>query len=123
MAEEKFTKSRMSDRLHAELLVAYRTDQGFQTDWAVNISRSGLFINCRAPLPVGSSLAIIISIPGDPTPFTMNGKVVRVKPPEDKGTTPGMGVEFVELDPSKGIRLEEFVQQLRKDLPDLVQPS
>ena len=53
MSSEKPKSGRRADRLQHELLVAYRTVDGFITDWAVNISRGGIFINTRNPLPVG----------------------------------------------------------------------
>ncbi len=45
--------TRKAERLQHELLVAYRTVDGFITDWAVNISRGGIFINTRNPLAAG----------------------------------------------------------------------
>ena len=114
--------SRKSERLQHELLVAYRTVDGFITDWAVNISHGGVFINTRNPLAVGSVVRLIVSLPGAEFPFDLTGRVIRVHPydPEGSGPVPGMGLEFIDIDDEKRARLERFVERLRKELPDEV---
>ena len=110
---------RQSDRLHHELLVAYRTVDGFITDWAVNISKGGIFINTRTPLAVGTMVKLIISLPDAAFPFDLTGRVTRVHE-YDNGTNlvPGMGLEFVDVDDEKRVRIEKFVDRLRKELPE-----
>jgi len=121
MAEkaEKMKKARRADRLQHELLVAYRTVDGFITDWAVNISRGGLFINSRDPQPVGSTVRLIISLPDTAFPFDLSGKVVRVNEFDNPSNqVPGMAIEFTDIDDEKRARIERFVERLRKELPE-----
>jgi type IV pilus assembly protein PilZ len=115
---------RKSERLQHELLVAYRTVDGFITDWAVNISRGGIFINTRTPQSVGSIVRLIISLPDAAFPFDLTGRVIRVHPP-DPGSdqVPGMGIEFMDMDEEKRSRLARFVDRLRAELPDAILPS
>ncbi len=109
--------ARRSRRLHHELAVAYRTVGGFLSDWATDISRGGLFINTRKPLPVGTVVKLIIQIPGAASPFDMVGRVARVAEGQDAGgPPPGMGIEFTDIDRTKRDRIEEFVEKLRLDL-------
>ncbi|MBI5544572.1 MAG: TIGR02266 family protein [Deltaproteobacteria bacterium] len=109
---------RKSERLEHELLVAYRTVDGFITDWAVNISRGGLFINSRAPLPVGTTVRLIISLPDAAFPFDLTGRVTRVSEVNNAtNEVPGMGLEFVDIDEDKRARIERFVDKLRIELP------
>ena len=111
---------RKSERLQHELLVAYRTVDGFITDWAVNISRGGIFINTRSPLAVGSIVRLIVSLPDAAFP----GRVIRAHPPDtDSDQVPGMGLEFVDIDEDKKSRLARFVDRLRAELPDAVAPT
>lgn len=126
MAEkgDKGSSTRKSERLQHELLVAYRTVDGFITDWAVNISRGGIFINTRNPLAVGSVVRLIISLPDAAFPFDLTGRVIRVHPYDPNAEhapdqVPGMGIEFVDVDEDKRARLERFVDRLRKELPDM----
>ncbi len=116
---EKSRNPRKADRLHHELLVAYRTVDGFITDWAVNISRGGIFINTRNPLVVGTKVRLIISLPDTAFPFELSGRVTRVNEFDNPSNqVPGMGIEFVDVDDEKRARIERFVERLRKELPD-----
>lgn len=119
---EKIDKSkaaRRADRLQHELLVAYRTVDGFITDWAVNISRGGIFINTRKPLAVGTTVRLIISLPDTEFPFDLTGRVMRVNEFDNPSNqVPGMGIEFLDVDEDKRSRIGRFVERLRKELPE-----
>jgi type IV pilus assembly protein PilZ len=121
--EKTGAAKRQNDRLQHELLVAYRTVDGFITDWAVNISRGGMFINTRNPLALGSTVRLIISLPDAAFPFDLTGKVIRVSEFDNvQNQVPGMGIEFVDVDEEKQVRIERFVERLRKELPDAEVP-
>lgn len=116
---ESLRTERRADRLQHELLVAYRTVDGFITDWAVNISRGGIFINTRKPLAVGSLVRLIVSLPDTAFPFDLTGRVARVNDFDNPDNqVPGMGIEFVDVDDDKRGRIERFVERLRQELPD-----
>jgi type IV pilus assembly protein PilZ len=120
-ADKKSILNRKADRLQHELLVAYRTVDGFITDWAVNISRGGIFINTRNPLAIGTTVRLIISLPDAAFPFDLTGRVIRVSEFDNPANqVPGMGIEFVDVDEDKRSRIERFVERLRKELPDPV---
>jgi uncharacterized protein (TIGR02266 family) len=121
--QEKAKTARRADRLSHELLVAYRTVDGFITDWAVNISKGGLFINTRNPLAVGSTIRLIISLPDTAFPFDLTGRVMRVNEFDNPSNqVPGMAIEFMDVDEEKKARIERFVERLRKELPDELTP-
>lgn len=124
MSDDKGSQPvRKSERLQHELLVAYRTVDGFITDWAVNISRGGIFINTRNPLPAGSIVRLIVSLPDAAFPFDLTGRVIRTQPPGgENDAMPGMGLEFVDIDEEKKSRLARFVDRLRAELPDAAPP-
>jgi uncharacterized protein (TIGR02266 family) len=116
---EHVRTERRADRLQHELLVAYRTVDGFITDWAVNISRGGIFINTRKPLAVGTLVRLIVSLPDTAFPFDLSGRVARVNDFDNaENQVPGMGIEFVDVDDEKRGRIEKFVERLREALPD-----
>jgi uncharacterized protein (TIGR02266 family) len=110
---------RRSARLHHEIPVAYRSVGSFLTDWATNISRGGLFINTRKPLPVGTSVRILVQLPGASFPFQLGGRVTRVTEYDNRANmVSGMGVEFVDVDEAQRREIEAFVDRLRKQLED-----
>lgn len=123
MSDNSQHPHRKADRLQHELLVAYRVDYrtvgGFVTDWAVNISRGGMFINTSHPAAVGSTVKLILSLPGGNSPFELTGRVTRVTEVDNaQRQVPGMAVEFVDIDEGKRDQIERFVERLRKELPD-----
>ncbi|MHB8418920.1 MAG: TIGR02266 family protein [Myxococcales bacterium] len=110
---------RKSNRLHHEILVAYRTVDGFITDWAVNISKGGLFVNTRTPLPVGSQVRLIISLPSAAFPYDLQGKVSWVNEFDNESNlVPGMGIEFVDIGEEQKAKIADFVEKLREALPE-----
>jgi uncharacterized protein (TIGR02266 family) len=116
---EKPRTVRQADRLEHELLVAYKTVDGFITDWAVNISRGGIFINTRNPLEVGTTVRLIISLPDTAFPFDLSGRVTRVNHPHNPSNhVSGMGIEFLDVEDEKRERIERLVERLRKELPE-----
>jgi len=117
MTDTDGANKRKSDRLENELPVAYRSVDGFITDWVTNISKGGLFINSRTPLPVGTTVRLIIQLPDTPFPFDLTGRIVRVIDENNAAAEPpGMGVEFVNITEDKRERIDRFVDKLRMAL-------
>ncbi len=108
---------RKAIRLHHEIPVAYRSVGSFLTDWATNISRGGLFINTRKPLPVGTNVKILVQLPGKAFPYHFEGRVTRVTEFDNHANmVPGMGVEFTSVDESRRREIDAFVERLRREL-------
>jgi uncharacterized protein (TIGR02266 family) len=111
------TNKRKAERLHHEIPVAYRSVGSFLTDWATNISRGGVFINTRNPLPVGTEVKILIQLPGARFPYHLDGRVTRVTEFDNHANmVPGMGIEFTGVEASRRDEIEAFVERLKKDL-------
>jgi hypothetical protein len=62
-----------------------------------NISLHGAFIRCQKPLEPGERLVVIAKLPFIPS-FKSHAEVVwsRVPNAYDEGTSPGMGVKFID---------------------------
>jgi uncharacterized protein (TIGR02266 family) len=105
---------RRARRLHHDLVVTYRSVGRFLSDWVTDISRGGLFINSRSPLPVGTVVKLIIQLPGAAFPFDLVGRVQRTVPwGNELDLAPGMGIEFTDVDRDKRDRIDAFVEELR----------
>jgi uncharacterized protein (TIGR02266 family) len=110
---------RQAARLHHQIPVAYRSVGTFLSDWATNISQGGLFINTRKPLPVGTVVRVLIQLPGEQFPATLDGKVTRmIEFDNAHNQVPGMAVQFTSVDEARRDMLEQFVQRLRRGLDD-----
>lgn len=120
---EQPPNKRRANRLHHEVLVAYRTCEGASaSNCAINFSRVGLFINATSILPIGTPLKLVVSLPGLGNPFEVSGRVARAIDKEQgklSGATPGMGIEFLDVDEVTQARIEEIVQTLGQSLPAL----
>ncbi len=110
-------KERQSLRIDAELMVAYKTVGGFVSEWAVNLSKGGLFINTRDPLPVGSMVKLIVNLPGAQFPADLSGRVAWVEQVGNgANVSPGMGIEFVGVDEATKASIQAFVDKLRETM-------
>ena len=111
-------KSDRAPRVEYELPVAYSSVAGFVTDWAVNLSRGGLYINTDKPLPVDTPVRLLVTLPGAHFPVELKGRVTRTNALGAASTSqsPGMAVEFVDVDDDKRSRIGEFVERLRSEL-------
>jgi uncharacterized protein (TIGR02266 family) len=94
------SKRRRHIRTPVALLVQYRLNafEEFLTEYAVDLSASGMFVHTRQPAALGSMLEVQFSLKDGSKLIEGIGKVVRVVPPGAPGQTPGMGVEFVQFD-------------------------
>lgn len=84
-----------------------------------NISRSGLFVITRQPLPVGSKVRLMFNLvkdaPGDEDvrlqPVDVRAEVVRTVNPDEAGPgiTPGMGVKFLDVPEDVRKTIDEII--------------
>jgi len=107
---------RIFERAPLNMLVQFKLGdmEEFMREYAVNISRGGMFIRTPEPHPEGSMIYLQFQLDNGSKLIEGLGKVVHVNPPSH--ASPGMGVEFVNLDETsrsliRGI-VEERVQEL-----------
>lgn len=113
------TASPRAPRIENEMTVAYEAGAGFVTAPAVNLSRGGLFINTQRPLAVGTSVRLLLSLPGAGEAVDLGARVARVSESTVAASQgPGMAVEFVDVDDEKRSRIDGFVENLRQALHD-----
>jgi uncharacterized protein (TIGR02266 family) len=105
--EEKRTHKRFLKTLE----VRYSSVKGLISDWTMNISKGGMFISTRDPLPEGTTLTLKLKVPESKEEITLEGEVVwRVKPDESKGTLiPGMGLKFKNIDEEVIKKIERII--------------
>lgn len=117
MSNEK----RKSARAESEVRVQYRTVGSFLSDYALNFSEGGVFLHSEDPLPVGSTVRLIFSLPNIPVLFDVSGKVKWVESPQQAKASqkaPGMGIEFIHIDEIIRKRFEAFVKKMEEEMPE-----
>ena len=99
----------MSDREEERLTINKEFDSfdQFIAEYVTNISRSGVFIKTRAPLPIGTTVNLRFTvIMDDIESIEGEGVVVRVE-----SDPPGMGVVFKELNSNSRNLINKLLTQ------------
>ncbi len=95
-------------RFKADFAVRFATVQDFVLEYAANISAGGVFVHTEQPPPLKTVVQVELELPGVGPPVPARGLVVHLVSKEDaeqKGTLPGVGVQFMDAD-------DEFRQRI-----------
>ncbi len=102
---------RKHPRVPLQLLVQYRFDtfEDFLAEYSVDLSSGGMFVRTTTPREEGSFIYLQFALRDGLRLIEGLGKVVRVNPPGDPDRVPGMGIEFVNLDPDSQALIDEII--------------
>ena len=111
-AVERPDPRRASPRLSLTAEVDLSSDTNFFSGFSTDIAAGGLFIASLTPLEVGTVVTMKFSLP-DGTEITTSGDVrwVRVFDERCPQMLPGMGIQFVDLNPNAKAAIEQFIAQ------------
>ena len=88
-------------RYHARMAVYYGLYENMLlTDYCINISAGGMFLESRTILTVGTELIVKFKIPNCDTIIITNAKVAWTNDPgaiKNSSLPPGMGLQFLDL--------------------------
>jgi hypothetical protein len=106
---------RREARLHASFQLWCRTDPASELGegLVLNMSVRGMLIETRETLPVGSTVDLRLSLPGDVEPLPLVGLVVRTVEVERGRST--SGVQFLILRDPVRERLRSFIEAETKE--------
>lgn len=96
---------RKSPRVVVSLAVELRDARGFSLHSSRDISIGGLFFDRAIPHAIGERLTVVFKLPGDDRSIICPGQVANV--PDE--TSFGMGVRFVDMNPTDRDRLQKFI--------------
>ena len=98
-------------RAALHMLVQFRIEslEEFMNKYAGNISAGGMFIHSKTPHSEGSLIYLQFRLESGEKLIEGLGRVVHVNPPGHQ--EPGMGVEFVNLDPESVALIERIVDE------------
>lgn len=92
---------RSSNRLKAQLRVYYGpAPQKLLSEFSVDLSTGGLYVQTDFPLPVDESLTLRFTLPDQQSMVSCNARVAWVNPkdnPRKPELPAGMGIQFVDL--------------------------
>jgi len=106
---------RCAPRIPAKLTVRYGQEMGsLLSDYSVNISTGGLFLETESPLPVDSLLQLDFPLPGRTNPVICQARVAWINAPNRPGhlqLPSGMGLQFLDLSLDDLQSIRDFVKQ------------
>jgi len=90
----------VSSSAPVRIRLRFASFDAFIEKFAPNVTRGGVFIASRTPLPIGSTFAFEIQLAGGEVALAGDGKVTWVKAFDPAAPTKphGMGVQFLRLD-------------------------
>lgn len=75
-----------------------------------NVSAGGIFLITQDPLELGTDMKISFNLPGDDKTIETEGRVIWKRGQRKASDQqPGMGVQFMKIDPGDQERVREFV--------------
>ena len=103
-------------RVSARFAVRFATVQDFVLEYAANISAGGVFVQTWEPPALETVVRVEMELPGS-GPVQARGRVVHRVSREDavrRGTTPGMGVQFIEATDEFREKIDSAIEYIIK---------
>ena len=94
-------------RIPVEMWVEETTGSERYFRRAGNLSRGGLRLEHTIPLPVGTTVNLTFTLPGEQQSVTVTGEIVSATPPEDLR----MGVKFTNLNDEARAQIDAFLSR------------
>ena len=110
-------EARVQPRVSLTAKVRYLAPDGSQVESrATGVGGGGLFIECHAPMAIGTELTVSFALPDRPAEWLeAKGRVAWVCPKADQYTFfAGMGVRFTTVTTDTLAHILEFVNSLKK---------
>ena len=102
-------------RYNARFAVRFASVQDFVLEYAANISAGGVFVHTMDPPPLKTVVRVEMELPGGGPPVPARGVVVHRVSQEDaqqRGTLPGIGVQFVDADDAFRARIDSAIEHI-----------
>jgi uncharacterized protein (TIGR02266 family) len=107
-------RHRKTPRFVARLLVQYGTDQGsLRSDYSVNLSTGGIFVETGSFLPIDTPLTIEFILPQKDISIRTKGSVAWINHPELKikpNLPVGMGIQFLGISSEDMEAIGQFIK-------------
>jgi uncharacterized protein (TIGR02266 family) len=102
---------RSARRLPLDVDIGFQSDTNFYVGFSEDVSEGGLFVSTYDFLPIGARLSLNFSLP-DGSVVSAGGVVrwVREYNPQTPDVSPGMGVQFVDLDGEDRAAIQRFLR-------------
>ena len=106
---------RKEERINAKIRISFKKANDFIKAYISNLGSGGLFINTEKSLPEGSLLNLEFNLPGSDKVIQTQCKVAwtRSKDSSAKNIPPGMGIEFIKMNPEDRQALDTYLEAFK----------
>lgn len=104
---------RTSARLPIEMWVEELTDGSQVFRRAGNVSRGGMHLDHTIPIPVGTTVRLRFTLPGDNSPIVVSAEIVSIA----TNNVLGMGVKFIGVDAVTQNRIDAYLLRALTPVP------
>jgi hypothetical protein len=109
-------ENRKAYRLPFRSKFVFGTDEEVRTGNSTNISSGGIFLMTLEPFPRDTRVRCLFSLTQDGPPLSIDGIVKRVVSPSvSLEDTPGVGLNFVDLNETVVAAMDNFLTETRKN--------
>ena len=102
------TDRRDSERIPTEMWVEQSTSREVYFQRGSNLSTGGIYLEHTIPMPKGTEVRLVFTLPGDDEALEVKGIIVNIG---ESVRELGMGVKFVDLPETVRLRIEAFIQR------------
>jgi len=105
-------EQRTSPRCETKIDILFKESGAFIRSYMLNVSNGGLFLKTDKPLPIDTTVTLLIRLPGQAEPMEIQGCVVWTNPRGKNTAFPcGMGIQFTKMTPEQKKIIDDFVAQ------------
>ena len=106
-------------RVPLKIKIDYFKDPGvFLYDYSKNLGRGGIFIESEDPMPAGTEITLIFTLPSQSSAIEVKGKVAWTHQREKNkpfSGVPGMGIQFINQDGQHKEALDQYFREIDYD--------
>ena len=102
---------RSAPRVPLEMWVEETTPEERYFRRAGNLSRGGLRLEHTIPLPIGTTVHLTFTLPGDSAPVSISGQIVSSTGPDDLR----MGLKFIDVSADAQQRIDAYLTRVGGD--------
>ncbi|MCB0271965.1 MAG: PilZ domain-containing protein [Bdellovibrionales bacterium] len=115
----KYLEKRKYPRIEAKIKVSFQTLEDLRTEYTRNISAGGIFLKTNQLLDPNADIELTLFFPGNLGNVHIRGRVIRLitmtHPTDPDQQLYGVGIRFMDLDPSIKNQIEETIVDLQKN--------
>jgi uncharacterized protein (TIGR02266 family) len=107
--------SRLEPQVTGTMRISFKKESDFYKSYIGNLAKGGLFVKTNKILPVNTLLNLELTLPKAERAVHTTGKVIwnRAENISSEKMPPGMGIQFIDIDPEDERLLKNYMERLR----------